>query len=70
MALTRETNSEELEIIAAQVSVILTQMREEPTVAFKRLCERIEIENTQIEMGIWKMRPVSQRAVGEDENGD
>jgi len=51
MIVTRETNSEEVEIIARQVTVILCAMRQEPTVAFQKLLDRIERENTQIEMG-------------------
>lgn len=50
--LTRESNSDELQIVATQLSVVLIQMGEAPTVAFARLLERIEVENTQIELGV------------------
>jgi hypothetical protein len=53
--LTRETNSDELEIVARQVDVILTELGQDPTIAFKELLERIEVENTQVEFGCYSL---------------
>ena len=47
----RETNSDEFETVVRQLDVLLTQVGQQPTKAFLALVQRIDLDNSEIELG-------------------